>query len=345
MSDDHSVFDEDIDIIDGELLDPNFEEEEEDAFSPSDDKPTFTKLNNLDTNDSESKELEEEYPLASSTDLVPSGQSFSHYINNVNNAPILTSEQEWELAKKLREENDLDAAQKLIFSNLRHVISIARSYSGYGLSLPDLVQEGNVGLMKAVKRYDPEKKVKLMTFATHWVRAEINEYVIKNWQIVKMATTKAQRKLFFKLRSSHSRIGWIQTHEAKKIASDLNVQSADVYQMEERFTNLDTPFDLPVGESSESDFSPAQYLPDYRFSPEQIVTNEDISSFQNMHLAQGLEELDERSRNIIEDRWFTDEKMTLRELSKKYNVSIERIRQLETKAMETLRKHLEKERK
>ena len=325
-----------------------FEESENEANDHGDDrlKPisNLDSVDELDASNVEEADIEdEEVSNASnltpspSNALVPASHTFESYIHQVNNAPILSAEQEWELARKLREENDLEAAQSLIFSNLRHVVSIARGYSGYGLSMPDLVQEGNVGLMKAVKRFDPDQKVKLMTFATHWVRAEINEFVIKNWQIVKIATTKAQRKLFFKLRSARNQIGWVSDKEAGEIAEKHNVTKADVYHMENRFTNLDTSFDAPYQSDDEHAYAPSQFLPDYRYSPEQIVTQQNTETFQNEGLQQGLKTLDERSREIIEQRWFQEDKATLRELAKKYQVSIERIRQIETKALQKLK--------
>ena len=284
-----------------------------------------------------------ETPNVTTTALVPAAHSFEQYITQVNNAPVLSAEQEWQLAQKLRQHNDLEAAQQLVFSNLRHVVSIARGYSGYGLPIPDLVQEGNVGLMKAVKRYDPDQKVKLMTFAAHWVRAEINEYVMKNWQIVKMATTKAQRKLFFKLRSKRESLGYLSEQEAQSIANEYNVSTDDVYHMEGRFTHVDTAFDAPSDDRDELAFSPSQYLPDYRFSPEQTVVMNDTQSFHNESLKRGLAILDERSRAIIEQRWFSEGKVTLKDLASQYGVSIERIRQIETKAMQQLKAFIESE--
>ena len=292
--------------------------------------------------DENTDDLEQPQLPSPSTELIPASSSFDNYLAQIKAAPVLNAQQEWELAEKIREHNDLEAAQKLIFSNLRHVVSIARGYLGYGLPLPDLVQEGNVGLMKAIKRYDPIQKVKLMTFAGHWVRAEINEFVIKNWQIVKMATTKSQRKLFFKLRSQRARLGTLNAEEVTSIAQDLQVSEEDVQHMERRFAQLDTSFegDNDASDENVANFSPANYLPDTRYSPEQAVITAQNASLEKAQLAEGLNSLDDRSRAIIEQRWLNDNKRTLKDLAQEYNVSLERIRQIENKALQTLKQHL-----
>lgn len=269
-------------------------------------------------------------------------QSFDHYVNSINKAPILTAEEEWELADRIHNHQDIEAAQTLVFSNLRYVVNIARTYSGYGLPLSDLVQEGNVGLMKAVKRYDPEHKVRLMTFATHWVKAEINEYVIKNWKIVKMATTKSQRKLFFKLRSQKNSLEWLKKGEVDNIAQDFNVSTKDIYQMEQRLSSVDVAFDPSDSDNDDnSNFSPAQYMEDSRYSPEPAVIQLDLETQQQNAISNALAELDERAQDIIRTRWMhDDDKVTLKDLSEKYSVSIERIRQLEKQAMNQIKEKL-----
>lgn len=263
--------------------------------------------------------------------------SFEKYVQSANMAPKLSSEEEWELANRIHQNNDLEAAQKLVFSNLRYVIAIAQTYSGYGLPLPDLVQEGNVGLMRAVKRFRPEKKVKLMSFASHWVRAEIHEFIIKNWRIIKMATTKAQRKLFFKLRSSKKSLDWIDHNEAEQIAKKLDVKVSEVYQMEGRMTQTDATFDIDENEEDNSSLVPAQYLSDNRYAPEKTLIDTDDFEFQKQAMLSAIAELDDRSKKIIQERWLSGNKATLKELSEKYHVSLERVRQIEAAALKKIK--------
>jgi len=277
----------------------------------------------------------------SNTLAIPTNLSvgtFDSYVNTVSQMPKLTSEQEYDLAVKYREEGDLEAARKLVMSNLRFVAHVARGYSGYGLPLADVMQEGNVGLMKAVKRFDPEVGVRLVSFAIHWIRAEIHEYVIKNWRIVKVATTKAQRKLFFNLRKSKKGLGWLSKDDAEAIAENLNVDLKIVYEMEERLDGRDMAFDLPTGDSSEDNVSaPANYLQQREADPALLLENSDWKDHKEGLLSQALLELDERSQDILSSRWLSEKKATLHELAARYNVSAERIRQLEKNAMKKLK--------
>ena len=252
--------------------------------------------------------------------------------------PRLTSEQERELALRFRDHGDLDAARQLIMTNLRFVVHVARGYSGYGLSMPDIIQEGNIGLMKAVKRFDPDIGVRLVSFAVHWIKAEIHEYVIKNWAIVKVATTKAQRKLFFNLRKSKQDIGWLSHDEAKAIAEDLDVEVDTVYEMEQRLGNRDVPFDMPTDDEEEQTYiAPTHYLQQHGADPAILLENSEWSGHEQSLLSEALSELDERSLDILSSRWLTDKKATLHELAERHNVSAERIRQLEQNAMKKLR--------
>jgi RNA polymerase sigma-32 factor len=252
--------------------------------------------------------------------------------------PRLTVDEERDLTLRYRDDGDLEAARELIMTNLRFVVHVARGYSGYGLSMPDIIQEGNVGLMKAVKRFDPDIGVRLVSFAVHWIKAEIHEYVIKNWGIVKVATTKAQRKLFFNLRKSKKNIGWLSNDEAIAIAADLNVDVTDVYEMEKRLGNQDLSFDMPVDESSdESGTYPASYLHQYGTDPSILLENSDWEGHGQDRLSLAMAELDERSFDIISSRWLTEKKSTLHELADRYNVSAERIRQLEQNAMKKIK--------
>ncbi len=264
--------------------------------------------------------------------------TFDAYLNVVRQMPKLTVEQERELALRFRDEGDLEAARELVMTNLRFVIHVARGYSGYGLSMPDIIQEGNIGLMKAVKRFDPDVGVRLVSFAVHWIKAEIHEYVIKNWGIVKIATTKAQRKLFFNLRKSKKNIGWLSNDEAVAIANDLNVDLSAVYEMEKRLGSKDMSFDMPVDESSEEKYvAPASYLHQHGSDPAVLLENSDWTGHEQDLLADAMAELDERSLDILSSRWLMDKKATLHELAERYNVSAERIRQLEQNAMKKLR--------
>lgn len=264
--------------------------------------------------------------------------TFDAYLNLVRQMPRLTADEERDLTLRYRDDGDLEAARELIMTNLRFVVHVARGYSGYGLSMPDIIQEGNVGLMKAVKRFDPDIGVRLVSFAVHWIKAEIHEYVIKNWGIVKVATTKAQRKLFFNLRKSKKNIGWLSNDEAIAIAADLNVDVTDVYEMEKRLGNQDLSFDMPVDESSdESGTYPASYLHQYGTDPSILLENSDWEGHGQDRLSLAMAELDERSFDIISSRWLTEKKSTLHELADRYNVSAERIRQLEQNAMKKIK--------
>ncbi len=270
----------------------------------------------------------------------PAAGDLSSYFQQVGSFPLLDVEQERELAARLREEGDLDAARTLVLSNLRFVVHIARGYSGYGLPLADIIQEGNIGLMKAVKRFDPDVGVRLISFAVHWIRAEIHEYVIRNWRIVKVATTKAQRKLFFKLRSSKSRLGWFSHDEVQAVARDLGVEPKVVMEMEARLSSHDTSYDAPIGAEDESGLAPAAYLAHDGGDPSALLESEDYSNRQHERLTAGMSELDDRSRTIIARRWLSDDKSTLQELAGEYGVSAERIRQIENNAMKKLKGYL-----
>lgn len=264
--------------------------------------------------------------------------TFDSYLSTVSHIPQLTPEQEKELAVLYREQGDLEAARKLVMSNLRFVAHVARGYSGYGLPLADIMQEGNVGLMKAVKRFDPEVGVRLVSFAIHWIRAEIHEYVIKNWRIVKVATTKAQRKLFFNLRKSKKGLGWLSKEDAEAIAENLDIDLKIVYEMEVRLDGRDMSFDLPVDDSSVDSISvPANYLEQHEGDPAQLVEKSDWKGYEENLLSQALAELDERSQDILKSRWLSEKKSTLHELADRYGVSAERIRQLEKNAMKKLK--------
>jgi RNA polymerase sigma-32 factor len=261
------------------------------------------------------------------------------YTSLVHNVPVLTAEEEYDLATRLQRDGDLEAAQRLVLSHLRFVARIAKGYSGYGLPVADLVQEGNIGLMKAVKRFDPDKGVRLVSFAVHWIRAEIHEYVIRNWRIVKIATTKAQRKLFFNLRSAKQRLGWLNQEEVEAVADDLGVTPDNVLEMERRLSQPDASFDLPTeSEDDEAAFSPSAYLaaPEHA-DPSLALEQQNYTNYQHNRLANALDSLDDRSRDIVRKRWLDDEsKATLHELAAEYEVSAERIRQIENNAMKKL---------
>ncbi len=264
--------------------------------------------------------------------------SLDAYISGVHQIPILSVEEEQDLAKRYRNEDDLDAAKKLVMSHLRFVVHVARGYNGYGLQLADLIQEGNIGLMKAVKRFDPEVGVRLVSFAVHWIRAEMHEFILRNWRIVKVATTKAQRKLFFNLRKSKKRLGWMNAKEVQAVAKDLGVSPADVMEMESRLSGHDTAFDAPVGADDEVRPAPVAYLVDDADDPYQTLEAESQEDSNLDSLKQGLARLDARSRDIIQRRWLQDEnKATLQELADEYGVSAERIRQVEVNAMKKMR--------
>ena len=277
------------------------------------------------------------------TQLQPSqlnspGKDIESYLSSVHAIPILTKEQEQELALKLYEEDDLDAARQLVIHHLRFVVHIARSYQGYGLPLGDIIQEGNVGLMKAVDKYDPHRGVKGVSFAVHWIKAEIHEYILKNWRLVKIATTKAQRKLFFNLRSKKKSLDWLTKEEAEKIASDLNVEVKDVLHMENRLSSNDSSFDAPAPSGDDDDvMSPSQYLEDKRYDPEVIVANEQAEQVNRSELVEALRMLDDRSKDILQRRYLSDQKATLHDLADEYEVSAERIRQIENTALKKLK--------
>lgn len=265
--------------------------------------------------------------------------SIEAYISIVNQAPVLTKEEEHALAVKFKKNNDLDAARQLVLSQLRFVVHIARTYSGYGLPLADIIQEGNVGLMKAVKKFDPDKGVRLVTYAVHWIRAEIHEFVFDNWKIVKVATTKAQRKLFFKLRNSKKKIGWLTNDEKSLIANDLGVKTRDVETMEQRLASKDVLFDRPE-DGSDSYVSPAGFLPAPNSDPSRLVEKENWLESNIELLSEAMDNLDNRSKEVLKLRWLTEEKVTLKELAKKFNVSLERVRQIEEQAILDLREQL-----
>ncbi|MCL6414168.1 RNA polymerase sigma factor RpoH [Aestuariirhabdus sp. Z084] len=269
--------------------------------------------------------------------LVP-GRDLDAYVRAASSIAILTAEQERELAERLFFENDLEAARQMVMAHLRFVVHIARSYSGYGLSQADLIQEGNVGLMKAVRRFNPEKGVRLVSFAVHWIRAEIHEYILRNWRIVKIATTKAQRKLFFNLRSNKKRLAWFTNEEVTNLARDLGVEEKTVREMEGRMAGQDTAFDSPVADDDDAAYlAPAYYLEDKRFDPATQVEDQDWNRQSMDSLQDAMAQLDERSRDILQQRWLSEEKSTLHELAAQYGVSAERIRQLEKNAMKKLK--------
>ncbi|OOF86494.1 RNA polymerase factor sigma-32 [Rodentibacter ratti] len=268
--------------------------------------------------------------------LVPQG-SIEGYIRAANEYPMLTAEEEKELAERLYYNGDIEAAKKLVLSHLRFVIHVARGYSGYGLPQADLIQEGNIGLMKAVKRFNPEVGVRLVSFAVHWIKAEIHEYVLKNWRIVKVATTKAQRKLFFNLRKTKQRLGWFNENEVDMVANELGVSKEDVIEMESRMTGADVGFDLPTNDGEAETYSPSLYLEDKSSNFAAELENENFESQAAEQLSHALQSLDERSQDIIKARWLDDNKATLHDLAAKYNVSAERIRQLEANALKKLK--------
>lgn len=270
------------------------------------------------------------------THLTAPGVNLGAYINTVHQIPILTGEQEQELAHRYYDQGDLEAAQLLVMSHLRFVIHIARSYSGYGLNQADLIQEGNLGLMKAVKRFDPNKNVRLVSFAVHWIKAEIHEFVIKNWRIVKVATTKAHRKLFFNLRSLKKSSNQLTLDEAKSIASDLGVTVKQVFEMESRLTSYDASFELQDSDDDDGRYAPQLFLED-GYDPAQVVEDNDWEENTTTALVSAMDELDERSRDIITQRWLAEQKSTLHELAAQYNISAERVRQIEKNAMDKIK--------
>ncbi|MCX7115403.1 MAG: RNA polymerase sigma factor RpoH [Gammaproteobacteria bacterium] len=268
--------------------------------------------------------------------------SLDAYIYQVNQISMLSLEEEVLFAKRFQNENDLESAKKLVLSHLRYVVRVAKGYLGYGLPLGDLVQEGNVGLMKAVKRFDPTMGVRLVSFAVHWIKAEIHEFIIKNWRIVKIATTKAQRKLFFKLRQQKSRLGWFTDEEVSAVATDLGVSRQEVLLMEQRLNASDVAFDIPddaeEGGSGSSSWAPAEYLADHSMDPARVFECEQLETDSHDRLHGVLAQLDARSQDILALRWLAEKKATLHELADKYQVSAERIRQLEKQALDKLKK-------
>jgi len=272
--------------------------------------------------------------------LVPTG-NIDAYIGAAYQIPVLTPDEERRLAERLRDQGDMEAARRLVLSHLRFVIRIARGYLGYGLPLPDLIQEGSVGLMKAVRRFEPDMGVRLVSFAVHWIRAEIHEYILRNWRIVKVATTKAQRKLFFNLRSAKKRLGWFTRAEVEGVAQDLGVKPETVLEMESRLANQDLAFDGDDSDDDEGLSAPSTYLPDTRMEPASMIEREDTVADRRERLLSALDGLDERSKTILQARWLTEKKQTLHELAQQFGVSAERIRQIEKNAMKKMRVQLE----
>ena len=276
-------------------------------------------------------------------DSLSPGQNHEAYLQTISAIPVLTVEEERVLTNRLYHENDLDAARQLVMSHLRFVVHIAKSYSGYGLPQADLVQEGNVGLMKAVKRFNPEVGVRLVSFAVHWIKAEMHEYILRNWRIVKVATTKSQRKLFFNLRSTKKKLAWLTHAEVQSVAQDLGVDPKVVAQMEGRMSAQDMAFDAPEGDEDNAYQAPAYFLEDYAADPALQVEARDWEADANQQLATAMSNLDERSRDILQQRWLNDSKATLHNLADQYNVSAERIRQLEKNAMKKLKMNISQE--
>ena len=275
-------------------------------------------------------------------DISAPGQNLEAYLNSIQNIAILSPEEERKLAEDLYYREDLEAARQLVMAHLRFVVHIARGYSGYGLPQADLIQEGNVGLMKAVRKFNPEVGVRLISFAVHWIKSEIHEYVLKNWKIVKVATTKAQRKLFFNLRNKKKDITWLSEDDVKMISTELDVKEDTVREMEQRMSSHDVSFDPYSADDSEegNTYSPADYLTNEDSDPMEIVEKEDLARDQINQLQSAISDLDERSQLILKERWLTDDKPTLHELADKYGVSAEQIRQIEKKAMEKIRTYI-----
>ncbi len=263
--------------------------------------------------------------------------SLDAYVERVSSLPVLSREEEIELAERFRRDNDLEAARALVLSHLRFVVHVARGYMGYGLPVGDLIQEGNVGLMKAVKRFDPSVGVRLVSFAVHWIRAEIHEYVLRNWRLVRVATTKAQRKLFFNLRRMKKNLAWLSEDETQAVARDLGVEPREVREMEQRLSARDLSFDPSPADDEESVYSPAAYLPAEGADPAVEVEQAEWEDANAQSLAGALEQLDARSRRIIETRWLAEDKLTLHDLADEFGVSAERVRQIEAQALKTLR--------
>jgi RNA polymerase sigma-32 factor len=263
--------------------------------------------------------------------------SLDAYISAVHRIPVLSQDEEQTLSRRYNEDNDLESARKLVMSHLRFVVHVARGYSGYGLQIGDLIQEGNIGLMKAVKRFNPDQGVRLVSFAVHWIRAEMHEFILRNWRIVKVATTKAQRKLFFNLRKSKKRLGWMNAEEVRMVAKDLGVPEATVREMESRLSGRDIGFEAPADAEEDAKPAPEAFLIDEGADPYENVADADQADNQLDTLSTALQNLDERSRDIIQRRWLNEEKATLQDLADEYGVSAERIRQVEANAMKKMR--------
>ncbi|WP_267222047.1 RNA polymerase sigma factor RpoH [Dyella silvae] len=263
--------------------------------------------------------------------------SLDAYISAVHRIPVLTQDEEQSLSRRYNEKEDLESARQLVMSHLRFVVHVARGYSGYGLQMADLIQEGNIGLMKAVKRFDPDQGVRLVSFAVHWIRAEMHEFILRNWRIVKVATTKAQRKLFFNLRKSKKRLGWMNAEEVRTVAKDLGVPEATVREMESRLSGRDIGFEAPADAEDDAKPAPEAFLIDEGADPYENVADADQADNQLDTLSAALRNLDERSRDIIQRRWLNEEKATLQDLADEYGVSAERIRQVEANAMKKMR--------
>ncbi|MFT5608543.1 MAG: RNA polymerase sigma-32 factor [Parvicella sp.] len=265
--------------------------------------------------------------------------SLANFLQVANSAPVLTMEKEASLARQFRDEDDVEAARELVVSQLRHVVHVAKGFTGYGLPVADLIQEGNIGLMKAVKNFDPDRGIRLVSYAVHWIKAEIYEYVLKNWKIVKVATTKAQRKLFFNLRKSRKSLNTMTEQETLDLAENLDVPIKAVREMEQRMTSNDVAFD---GTDSDDEFStsPSAYLPDMRYNPEELAIATQTTDDNQSSLLSAISELDDRSKEIVQRRWLSEDKATLHELASEYNVSAERIRQIEKRAMEKMKHQL-----
>lgn len=277
--------------------------------------------------------------LAFDKQLAVLGQSPESYMQAVKTIPMITAEEERELAERFQKDGDLNAARQLVLSHLRFVMYIAQGYRGYGLAQADLIQEGNIGLMKAVKRFDPTVGVRLVSFAVHWIRAEIHEYILRNWRIVKVVTTKAQRKLFFNLRSMKKGLSWLTHSEVESVAQDLGVSTKDVLEMEKRLSSQDIAFDAPMDSDDDDDnfFSPSAYLEDRRYDPADLIEKYEWEIHGHDQLKQALEQLDARSQDIVQQRWLGENKATLQELAGRYQVSAERIRQIENEAFKKLK--------
>ncbi|MFT7243845.1 MAG: RNA polymerase sigma-32 factor [Candidatus Azotimanducaceae bacterium] len=282
--------------------------------------------------------------LAMPTQLpVLSSGSLQSYLDSVQRIPVLTKSEEVELFRQLKDEDNLDAARTIILSHLRYVAFVARSYMGYGLPLEDIIQQGNIGLMKSVKRFNLDHDVRLVTFAVHWIKAEIHEYILKNWKIVKVATTKAQRKLFFNLRKAKARLGWFSHEEVNQVAEDLNVKPEEVMEMESRLGQVDTAYDMTATDDEDNyASSPSLYLASgEQDDPAWVVADEEVTDIQSTGLATGLASLDERARDIVQSRWLSDSKSGLKELGEKYGVSMERIRQIEARSLEKMQDYVQ----